>query len=394
MKNVLVLIYTPTYGGPHNQVLQLYEPLKKLGWNTIAVIPEGDDVSYQRLTGIGVTVERKPLHRLRATKNLSVNGKYIRTFNEDVKIIETLIEEYNISLIQICGLMHIHGAIAARRKKIPVVWQLLSTFAPKWMRGIYTPIVSKFSDVVMTTGDIVAKEHPFHTLFKKKHMSFYPPVDTEKFTFDAPKRSEARKYLNVPENSILIGTVGNQNRQKSHDVFIKIAARLSQKDNFYFRIVGRHTPANAAYYQQNVTGPANEMKLFDNDRLQIVDATLPIATILNAFDVFLLTSHAEGVPTVILEAMATGVPVISSEVGAISEIIKPGKNGFTYPFGHTEQAAHYIETLMGDAPLRERIQTTNRQEAVEKYDVHACAERHDAAYRLAIVHDSKKEKEK
>lgn len=386
MKNVLVLIYTPTYGGPHNQVSQMYVPLKNKGWNTIAVIPEGDDISFQRLTEVGVTVLRKPLARLRATKSLSTNWEYARSFSENVKLIEEVIATYDISLVQICGLMHVHGAIAARRKNVPVVWQLLSTFAPTWMRAVYTPIVSKQADVVMTTGDLIAKEHPFNFLFKKKHISFYPPVDTTQFIFNKDKRKEARKYLKVSDDSILIGTVGNQNRQKSHDVFIKIAGQLLHKDNLYFRIVGRHTPANAANYRQNVINPAKALQLFENEKLRIVDSSLPIATILNAFDIFLLTSHAEGVPTVILEAMATGLPIISSDVGAISEIVKQEKNGFIYPFGNIKQAVENIESLIDNIKLLENIKAANRKEAVEKYDVHACAEQHIYAYQQAILH--------
>jgi len=384
MKNVLVLIYTPTYGGPHNQVSQMYKSLQEKGWQTIAVIPEGDDISYQRLTEVGVTVERKPLHRLRATKSLSTNWEYVRTFNEDVKIIETLIDKHDVSLIQICGLMHMHGAIAARRKKIPVVWQLLSTFAPKWMRSIYTPLVSKFSDVVMTTGDLIAKQHPFNSLFKEKHISFYPPVDTAKFVFDRDNRIKARQYLNVPEGSILIGTVGNQNRQKSHDMFVKIAAQFTHKTNYYFRIVGRHTPANAPYYKHHVIDLATRLKLFEHNKLLIVDATISINEILPAFDVLLLTSMAEGLPTVILEAMATGLPVVATDVGSIPEVVQHGTNGYVYKFGDTKKAAAYLESIMSDEKLRVKMKNTNREHAVSRYDLSACVQQHITAYQLAL----------
>jgi len=384
MKNVLVLIYTPTYGGPHNQVSQMYGVLKGKGWNTIAVIPEGDDISYQRLTDVGVTVVRKPLHRLRATKSIRTNSEYFRYFNDDVRLIEQLIEEYTISLVQICGLMHIHGAIAARRKNVPVVWQLLSIFAPRWMRAIYTPLVSRLSAVVMTTGYRVAREHPFHRLFAAKHINFYPPVNTHKFVFDEAMRRKARQYLNVPLEGILIGTVGNQNRQKSHDIFVKISEKLSNHKNYYFRIVGRYTPANAAYYEKHVISYARKLNLYNDHKFDVVDSAMPINEILSAFDLLLLTSMAEGLPTVILEAMSTGLPIVSTDVGSIPEVVRDGKNGYLYAFGEIDKAVQRIETIIENKKIKTKMAVLNRKDAVQKYEITACVAQHVLAYQLAL----------
>jgi len=86
-------------------------------------------------------------------------------------------------------------------------------------------------------------------------------------------------------------------------------------------------------------------------------------------DVFILPSYAEGMPITILEAMAAGVPVISTKVGAIPEIIKNGKNGFLIEPGKYNQLAEKIIYLLKNNKLREYIGKNNLEQVRQKYCV-------------------------
>jgi glycosyltransferase involved in cell wall biosynthesis len=76
---------------------------------------------------------------------------------------------------------------------------------------------------------------------------------------------------------------------------------------------------------------------------------------------FILPSYGEGLPYVLLEAMAVGLPVITTPVGAIPEIIKDGQQGFLITPGDHEALARHILQLIGDESLRQEMSLANRQ---------------------------------
>lgn len=71
--------------------------------------------------------------------------------------------------------------------------------------------------------------------------------------------------------------------------------------------------------------------------------------------VFVLLSREEGLPNVILEAMAAGVPVVSTPVAAVPDVITEGTNGYLFPFGDDAALAAHLARLFSDDPLRERL---------------------------------------
>lgn len=71
--------------------------------------------------------------------------------------------------------------------------------------------------------------------------------------------------------------------------------------------------------------------------------------------VLVLTSTTEGMPNVILEAMASGVPVVSTPVGSIPDVVKPDETGFLFPVGDAEALASHLTRLFSDRTLRDRL---------------------------------------
>jgi glycosyltransferase involved in cell wall biosynthesis len=109
-----------------------------------------------------------------------------------------------------------------------------------------------------------------------------------------------------------------------------------------------------------------------NDLSAVVTFTGPLphsalAELLAACDVFVLGSRAEGMGLVILEAMATGLPVVASHVGGIPEIVDANDVGFTFPSGNSGALAMRLLALYKDARLRREIGDRARRVAVEKY---------------------------
>jgi glycosyltransferase involved in cell wall biosynthesis len=101
--------------------------------------------------------------------------------------------------------------------------------------------------------------------------------------------------------------------------------------------------------------------------------------VLHGADVFALPSHAEGQPIAILEAMAAGLPIISTTVGSIPEVVGP-RNGFVIRPGDVEALVTSVETLAGSRSLRQQMGQFNACEAAQKYTLDRVMREIDGMY--------------
>ncbi|MGI9598347.1 MAG: glycosyltransferase [Acidimicrobiales bacterium] len=93
-----------------------------------------------------------------------------------------------------------------------------------------------------------------------------------------------------------------------------------------------------------------------------------VAALLPEADIFVLPSYAEGVPVVVMEALATGIPVVATFVGGMAELVEDGVTGFLVRPGDPSQLADRIGRLVGDRALRERMGTAGRAKVVADFD--------------------------
>ena len=88
---------------------------------------------------------------------------------------------------------------------------------------------------------------------------------------------------------------------------------------------------------------------------------------------YILPSYAEGLPIAIIEAMAAGLPVLSTYVGGIPDIIEEGENGLLCDPGRIDMFTKHIKKILTDTELRNHIEQQNRQKAFQFYDIDQCA---------------------
>jgi glycosyltransferase involved in cell wall biosynthesis len=87
-------------------------------------------------------------------------------------------------------------------------------------------------------------------------------------------------------------------------------------------------------------------------------------------DLFLLTSDWEGTPNVLLEAMASGMAVVSTNVGGVSDIIKHGDNGFRFNASDERGMIDGIRTLIGHDEVRKVLARNARRFVIDEYSLH------------------------
>jgi len=181
--------------------------------------------------------------------------------------------------------------------------------------------------------------------FPVSHLRYVPNI------VEIPDTAELSSRIDIPgfkPGSFLIGTIGNIRHQKNHRFLIDAVAKLSQKYSVQAVIVG----------QEVDTEPGLKTNLKDlikdygiEDRILFLGFRQDIYSLLNQFNLFCLTSDHEGMPNVILEAMAAGKPVISTDVGDVAEVIHDGVNGILVRPGDVDGFVDALERLIESPDL-------------------------------------------
>lgn len=383
---VLSIIHYPVFGGPHNRNTQVAPFLESKNIETIVLLPDEPGNAVDRLCKAGVEVITIPLSRIRAKVNPLYHIKLFLRFWFDVKRIRSVIRERNINIVQINGLVNPHGAIAARLEGVPVVWQILDTYPPMMLRRLVMFVVKRLATVVMCTGREVAEEHPGATGFHDRLVLFYPPVNIERFTTSDERREQARQLLGIPCKSFVIGNVGNINLQKGHRTFIKAAAKLKKRiSDVKFVILGAQHD-NHRDYIDGLWREAQVLGVELGDALIVVDPGDRVAELEAAFDVFWMTSEprSEGIPTAMEEAMALEIPIVSTRVGSIEEVIVDSQAGFVVNAYDADNIAESTYKLFMDKKLLCTMGTSAGDFALKNFNIEACANSHLRAYQLAL----------
>jgi glycosyltransferase involved in cell wall biosynthesis len=385
--NVLYVIHYPFFGGPQNQALRTVGPLAARGVDTVVVLPDEPGNAADRLRDAGIEVIALQLHRLRAIPDPLVQVRFLGSIAREVAALRRLIRERSIDVVQVGGLVNPHAAIAARLEGVGVVWQLLDTRSPMALRRLLMPWVLMLADVVMTTGVGIARVHPGAMNLGARLVPFYPPVDTSVFRPDQGRRADARDALRIPPGAPLVGTVANLTPQKGLEHFVTAADALhNRRPDVRFVILGSSMETQGRY-EAAIRRMAQESAVGRAGALRVLDPGIRVSELLPALDLFMLTSvpHSEGVSTTVLEAMASGIPVVSTDVGALSEVVADGVTGRIVTPLDDGAMVEAVAALLDDVETRARMGTAARQRATERYSVESCVDTHLRAYRIAAA---------
>ena len=172
-----------------------------------------------------------------------------------------------------------------------------------------------------------------------------------------------RRELGLTDREILVGTVARITFDKDLPTFFEVARHVKKRvPGARFVIVGD------GYGRELERAREQAARLGLADIVSFTGHRSDLLDIYASLDLFLMTSLTEGLPNTVLEAMAMGVPVVSTDVGGVPELIRNGQDGLLCPVGEADQLADAVCTLL-DAPGRRREMAVNaRQRVEEKFD--------------------------
>jgi len=194
--------------------------------------------------------------------------------------------------------------------------------------------------------------------FPASRLYFLPNViDTQKFGPSCP----------ATEGPLMLLAVGRVTRQKRFDRLISILGLLRSKLNVPVRalIVG---PVQEPVLRQQLENQAANLGLFPGF-LEFKGAVSDMTPLYRQAAICVLTSDYEGTPNVLLEAMASAVPVVSTKAGGIPQVVQAGKTGFLFDYENLDGFASALARLAHDPGLRTEMGSRARKYVEENHSL-------------------------
>jgi sugar transferase (PEP-CTERM/EpsH1 system associated) len=203
--------------------------------------------------------------------------------------------------------------------------------------------------------------------------SFYPH-ELKTLLLDCP--------FELDENKVYIGTVGRMHGVKDQMTLVRAFISLMHshqelKEDVFLFLIGE-----GPLKQE----PADLLK--ENDLLQYVwlaGERKDIAEIMSVLDIFVLPSQAEGISNTILEAMASGLPVIATAVGGNPELVDDGVSGILVPVSSPESMKKALLTLIVDKEKRAKQGRQSRQRVLDNFSISAMVNKYTKVYESLLV---------
>ncbi len=272
-------------------------------------------------------------------------------------------------------LIHAHGSkagfiarVAAIGGRVPVVYSphnfAFHSGVPRWQAHIFA-FVEKltaryWTAKIITVADgeqELARQFGVGTpdLFATVHSG----VDLSAFSRRVDS-SEQKTALGVPREAQLVGAVGRLSAQKNPLAFVRLAARVHEKNP-------------AAHFVWIGEGPLEKqsrqlaVELGVENVLHFAGQRADVPSDLRALDVFVMTSRWEAFSLALLEAMACGLPIVAARLPGIAEAVEEGASGFLLPVDDADGMSAAVQTILSDRELAKRMGAHARRRVEQNF---------------------------
>jgi glycosyltransferase involved in cell wall biosynthesis len=191
--------------------------------------------------------------------------------------------------------------------------------------------------------------------------------------FGRTSRAAARAVLGFPTGEMIIGTMGRLVPVKNQASLIEAALLLREQGLTPTIVIAGEGPLRGELEAQTAAAGLEGAVRFLGHRS---DPEVVMA----ALDVYVLPSISEGMPNTVLEAMATGLPVVVTRVGGADELVQHGVTGFLVPPREADALARALATLLRDEALRRTSGAAARLRAETEFTLPGMIRRYEALY--------------
>lgn len=382
MIQVLNVLFEERAGGPQWRVLQVARALRPRGVETIVVIPRGDPTYGSLLREAGIPVHQVDLVRLRHSGRVAVHARFLACFWPGVVALRRLIRERHIDVVHTNGLMHLQAAIAARLENVPLAWHLNDAHSPWLVRRNFTRLVERWADGIAIAAQAVGRYYfpDLSGVGERLHL-LYAPVDTDRFS-PAVDGSAVRKELGISETAPSVGVVANLSPGKGIEYLLEAAPIVRRRfPETKFVVVGAPLENRRAYWRE-LRQRRQELGLMRD--VIFTGRRQDMPEVMRSLTIAVQTSEAEACPMAVLEASATGLPVVATAVGGTTELVEDGVTGVLVPPRSPAHLAAAIIRLLEAPEAAARMGLAGASRMRERFSLEACVKAHVGLYNAVL----------
>jgi glycosyltransferase involved in cell wall biosynthesis len=264
------------------------------------------------------------------------------------------------------------GRVAASHAAVPRIVHTyhgfpFHEFQSRGRRGAYVAIerrLGRITDVALCVGTGVAVEAVRRRLVAPERIRTIGVAVESASGAELPAhvpgaRERARRALGIPVDATVVGAVGRLTYQKAPEDFLAMIDHLGRAGVVGVWVGGGELAEHVGRLADGK--PAG--------RIVLAGERDDVPEILPAFDVFVLPSRYEGLPTAVVEAMVAGVPVVATAVNAVGDVVAPGETGLLVPPRRPDLAADAVRYLLDQPAVAARMAVTAHARLGERFSL-------------------------
>lgn len=361
MKKILYLHAGAELYGADKVLLELIKGLDKKEFEAHVILPN-DGVLVPALREVGAQVEVINYPILRR-KYFNPKGifDYFTSYNHYSKQIAQYAIENKIDIIHNNTTAVLEGIYLKRKLKLPLLWHVHEIIVkPKFISDFINFLMGCFADKIVTVSQAVANHIKQSPHIKNDQVSvIYNGVDNKVY-YQSDARS-VRERFDIDEDALVIGMVGRVNAWKGQGDFLEAVAPILEQHPKAIAFMAGSAFEGEEWRVVELEEKISQLKV--SSQVRRIDYYANTTELYNMFNIFVLPStNPDPLPTVVLEAMACGNPVVGYRHGGVCEMVKEGENGLLAEVNQPEALAKAVETLVESKDLR----TTFGKNSVER----------------------------
>jgi len=282
--------------------------------------------------------------------------------------IKEIIHEYKPDIVHThAAKSGIIGRLAADACKVPVIvhtfhghvfHSYFNKFTTKTFIQIERYLAKKSTGIVAISESQRNELADVYKICPKEKIEIIPlGLDLDKFSVKPEmKRSDFRSQYQIDDDEIAIGIIGRIVPVKNHELFVAAAKKLLDKTQKKIRFIIVGDGDMRESMEQHFAAASIDYAYYPEDTRKATAICTSWLTeidkVLTGIDIVALTSHNEGTPVSLIEAQATGKPIVSTNVGGVSDIMINGEAGYITEPGNAEEFSEALLKLVEDENLR------------------------------------------